>query len=113
MIVNRDTFIRPDVMGVLDKQPDRHLEKPPALIVEVLSSSNAERDLIAKRALYQSQGVQHYLIADTDARPLMAFCLGADGNYREASLESRDDPRGFLRFCDQFTLQIDRQTAVE
>lgn len=35
-IVSDDTVVRPDVMVVCGSQPGRHLERPPALAIEIL-----------------------------------------------------------------------------
>ena len=69
-IVSRDTVVRPDVMVVCGEQPARHLERPPAVAVEVLSESTRDQDLAAKRDLYREFRVAHYLIVDPDRRDL-------------------------------------------
>lgn len=56
-IVNEDTVVRPDVMVVCGPQPERHLEKPPELTVEVLSPSTKTRDQVAKRQLYHEHRI--------------------------------------------------------
>lgn len=67
-IISDNTVVRPDLMVVCGTQPERHLERPPAVVVEVLSESTRGQDLVGKRALYREQGVAHYLIIDTVAR---------------------------------------------
>ncbi len=110
-IIGADTVVRPDIMVVLDQQPDRHLEKTPAMIVEVLSPSTAEWDLQAKRALYQSQGVEHYLVADTEARSLRWFQLGTDGVYHTERAPVQDDGVLKLRLLGGVIVTIDREIA--
>lgn len=61
-IVSRDTVIRPDIMVICGNQPDRHLEKPPSFIAEVLSPSTEVSDRKAKRSIVQQFGVPNYLI---------------------------------------------------
>ncbi|QEG00283.1 hypothetical protein Mal15_43530 [Stieleria maiorica] len=65
-IVSDDTVVRPDLMVVCGIQPDRHLERPPAVVVEVLSAATRQRDLTAKRAIYLERDVTRYLIVDPD-----------------------------------------------
>lgn len=67
-IISNDTVIRPDLMVVCGDQPQRHLEKPPVLVVAVLSDATRGSDLVAKRDLYREHQVLHYLIIDPDAR---------------------------------------------
>lgn len=69
-IVSRDTVIRPDLMVVCGDQPERHLERPPALMVEVLSQSTRDSDLTAKRDIAREQGVLHYWIISADDRSI-------------------------------------------
>lgn len=75
-IVSRDTVVRPDVMVVCGEQPARHLERPPALAVEVLSDSTRAQDLTAKRDLYREHRVPHYLIVDPDRRNVQWMAIG-------------------------------------
>lgn len=80
-VAAEDTVVRPDVMVVCGEQPDRHLERPPALAAEVLSPSTAARDREHKAALYAEFGVRHYLILDPQAATLERFEL-SDQQYR-------------------------------
>lgn len=67
-IVSHDTVIRPDVMVICGEQPDRHLERPPSLIAEVLSPSTENSDRNAKRSIAHQYGVPNYLIISPDDR---------------------------------------------
>ncbi|MGB6044971.1 MAG: Uma2 family endonuclease [Pirellulales bacterium] len=69
-IVSNDTVVRPDVMVVCGPQPERHLERPPAIAVEILSPATRELDLVAKRRIYQQNGVAFYLIAGPQAQQI-------------------------------------------
>ncbi len=82
-IVGEDTVVRPDVMLVCGDQPDRYLERPPCLIIEVVSSSTELKDRKEKRALYEEQGVEVYLIADPDSKSIAWFGLNADLTYHD------------------------------
>jgi Uma2 family endonuclease len=84
-IVSQDTVIRPDLMVVCGDQPQRHLERPPVLVAEVMSESTKGRDRIAKRAVYVEQRVRYFLVIDPDAKTVVlatgeSTCLfAADG----------------------------------
>ena len=84
-IIQEDTVVRPDVMLVCGCQPERHLETPPILVVEVLSESTATKDRLAKRELYERQGVEDYLIVDTAARTICWLELQTNGTYQDAT----------------------------
>lgn len=67
-IVSDETVVRPDLMVVCGEQPQRHLERPPEVVVEVLSEATRAQDLVVKRAIYREQGVPHYVLVDADMR---------------------------------------------
>jgi len=85
-IMNENTVVRPDLMVVCGQQPERHLERPPVLVVEVLSESTRRMDLIAKREHYREQKVPHYLIIDPI--DLSIEHITAEGSSRHAADET-------------------------
>jgi Uma2 family endonuclease len=87
-IISDDTVIRPDLMVVCGDQPDRHLERPPCLMAEVLSDSTRGRDLTAKRTLCRENNVQHYLIIDPADQ--MTLHITADGDKTNDSNQTID-----------------------
>ena len=62
--------VEPDVVYVaaehLDRITEARCEGAPDLVVEVSSSSTRARDRLAKRALYESEGVLEYWFVDLD-----------------------------------------------
>jgi Uma2 family endonuclease len=66
-IVATDTVVRPDLVVVCGGVPERHVETPPAIVVEVLSTATRHRDQTVKRELYLDQGVGWYVLIDPDA----------------------------------------------
>lgn len=62
-VIDQDMVVRPDVALICGGFPEQFIDRPPALIIEVLSESTASKDRGAKRELYESEGVQFYLIA--------------------------------------------------
>ena len=56
-IVSDDTVVRPDVLVLCGDAPSRHVEDPPAVVAEVLSSATQQRDRTAKFDLYQPMGI--------------------------------------------------------
>jgi len=57
-------------MVVCGEQPEKHLEKAPVLVVEVLSPSTRQLDLGSKRRIYGDAGVQSYLIVDVEKKTI-------------------------------------------
>jgi Uma2 family endonuclease len=83
----------PDILVVTDplQFSTRGIEGPPSLVVEILSPSNRKHDLVTKAERYLELGVEHYWIADPDARHLV--CLRATNDRWETVAEGRDDDR--------------------
>ena len=65
-IVNDRTVVRPDISVCCDSFPERFIESAPALVIEVLSESTAEKDRHSKRLLYELEHVPFYLIVDIE-----------------------------------------------
>lgn len=78
-IVNSDTVFRPDLLVVCADTPSDFVEKTPVLIVEILSESTRQRDLLYKRESYQQLGVKYYLIVDPANDRHQFLVLGHDG----------------------------------
>lgn len=95
-IVHEDTVVRPDVMLVCGDQPSRHLERPPNLVVEIVSTSTEFKDRNQKRALYEEQGIEVYLIADPNLKSISRFELNDGPVYFD--LTSQIDAKGEFRF---------------
>ncbi len=75
-----DTVVRPDVSIECGRPDGEFITTPPALIIEVLSPATADKDRVAKRALYAAHGVTWYLLADPNGRTIECLRL-ADGGY--------------------------------
>lgn len=108
-IVADDTVVRPDVMVVCGIQPGRHLERAPALAIEVLSDSTAEKDRTAKRALYQASGVAHYLLVNPATTTIEWLALDDDGAYHDRSAEIAGAPTFTVTLTEGCRIEIDRQ----
>ena len=63
-------YLRPEDR---DAVRDRRIHGVPALIVEILSPSNPETDLVIKRALYAGAGVPEYWIVRPATRDLLVL----------------------------------------
>jgi Uma2 family endonuclease len=87
-IVNDHTVVRPDLMVVCGEQPETHLQRPPTLVVEVLSEATRGRDLVVKRALYLELGVSEYWIVDPDRRSI-EFCRSDQSGLLESGVGRR------------------------
>ena len=86
-IIDEHTVVRPDVMVICGKKPEKFLEYPPTIIVEVLSKSTLKKDRGIKFSLYESLGVRYYIMADPDKKTVEAFVL-KNNRYQEMPLKN-------------------------
>jgi Uma2 family endonuclease len=79
-VVGPSTLFQPDIVVArrADLGPQR-LERPPLLVVEVLSPSTRRIDLATKRMAYAEAGVAAYWLVDPDVPSLTALGLAAGG----------------------------------
>jgi Uma2 family endonuclease len=108
-IVRDDTVVRPDVMVVCGHQPGRYLEQPPALAVEVLSDATADKDRTAKRKLYESAGVSHYLLVDPVKKTIEWLTLSEQGVYVDRSPEISAADTFSCTLADGCRIELDRR----
>jgi Uma2 family endonuclease len=83
-------IVEPDLVFVLREHEaviQDWIRGVPDLLVEVLSPSHPERDLIVKRHLYARNGVGEYWIVDPADRSVQIFKLSGD----------RFEPAGYRR----------------
>lgn len=62
----RDTVVSPDLVVVCGGVPERHVESPPAIVVEVLSLSTRDHECTVKREVYLRAGVSWHVLIDPD-----------------------------------------------
>lgn len=82
-IIDNHTVNRPDLIIVCGQQPQRHLERPPSLVCEVLSESTRGRDLTAKRTLCRENDVPNYLIIDPDEKTLLQVAAEGESSFQQ------------------------------
>ena len=87
--------VQPDIIVVLKENQGiinehGHIHGTPDLLVEVLSPSNKEYDLIKKKELYEHFGVMEYWIVDPDTHLAIIYAL-VNGKY-----ERTGEDRGFI-----------------
>jgi Uma2 family endonuclease len=77
--------VQPDLMVVLPDRleimTDRGLDGPPSIVVEILSPSNPDRDLVLKRDLYARSGIPEYWLVDVELAAIEVLVLDS-GRYR-------------------------------
>lgn len=101
-IISQDTVVRPDVLVICGDAPQRHVEHPPAVVIEITSPGTADRDRTAKLELYQDHGVSYYLLVDPLQRDLIVLERNDQGRLQRAELAEEVS----LRICDTCSLRF-------
>ena len=93
VILTPQDVVEPDIVVVTDSQQisTRGIEGAPALVVEVLSPSTADRDRTLKSKRYEANGVLHYWIVDIDAQRIDCYRL-TDQKYALVTSAIGDQP---------------------
>jgi Uma2 family endonuclease len=86
LILDQDTVVRPDLMIFCDRIDHDYPTNPPALIVEIISTSSKTLDRSTKFELYQEYGVKNYLIVDPESKEINVFSL-VKGKYVQTKLD--------------------------
>ena len=102
-IVANDTVVRPDLVVVCGPAPPRHVERPPALVAEILSTATRDRDLTVKRELYETHGVRWYVIIDPDDGESVLLRLGKAGRYESFPASGRRE----IDLCPDCTVTVE------
>ncbi|MGN6184163.1 MAG: Uma2 family endonuclease [Thermoanaerobaculia bacterium] len=79
VILSEHEVVQPDVLFLTSEHMERvhehGLDGAPDLVIEILSPSSRDRDLLLKRKRYAHFGVQEYWIVDPDAESVAVYRL--------------------------------------
>ena len=79
VVLSDTNVVEPDITFVSSSRMDivetDNIRGAPDLVVEIISPSNPERDVVRKRDIYARHGVGEYWIADPDARSIRVMAL--------------------------------------
>ncbi len=92
--------LAPDVAVVLREtwaaaprpRPNRFLTVVPDLVVEVLSPTTSRRDRVAKRDIYERNGVREYWLLDSHRRAITVLTRDTEGRLGIEQTVTGDDP---------------------
>jgi len=107
LVFSDDTVVEPDVVALSpdaarDLVNPAHVDVTPTLVVEVSSPSTRRLDLIAKRALYEREGVPFYWFVDLEADRVDLHVL----RDRRYGAPTSVDDEGVLRLDPAPTLTL-------
>ncbi len=78
--VSEETIFRPDIVLACDDEHESYLTKAPKLIVEILSPSTAKKDETVKFDIYETEGVQYYILVYPNDLKAKVYSL-KEGRY--------------------------------
>ncbi len=78
--ISENTVVNPDLLIICDEVTEQYYDKPPSLVVEVISPSSRLKDTITKFDLYQNFGVPYFIIVDNDDQSIKIYHL-VNGQY--------------------------------
>ena len=76
LVPDEKTMVEPDVVvfcGLEYVQDIKCITGPPDLLVEVLSPSNRDHDMVFKQMIYRKYGVKEYWIVDPDKEEVLVY----------------------------------------
>ena len=79
--IDDKTVVNPDLLIICGDVKGQFLDRPPELVVEIVSPSSRERDKVVKYSFYQSFGIKYYLIIDFERNETLVYELN-DGVYK-------------------------------
>jgi Uma2 family endonuclease len=88
-----DTVVQPDISVICDRKKldERGCVGAPDLIIEIVSSGTASKDLKEKFALYERHGVKEYWIVQPEEKMIMVFIRGKNNEYGKPRVYSSED----------------------
>ncbi len=81
--ISFDTVVRPDLMVLCGKIPEK-VEEPPYMVVEVVSPSSKQMDEGLKFELCEKEGVKYFVLVYPDEKMAKVYELAEDLYYRLA-----------------------------
>lgn len=103
--VSDDTVLQPDLLVTCkDISNQKFISEPPELVVEVLSSSTAMKDLNTKFQIYEAEKVPYYIIVEPENNELKVYKNGEDGKYHLAFTSSEGSFQ--FTFNKQCTIEV-------
>jgi Uma2 family endonuclease len=83
VILSEENVLQPDILFISKERfsiiTDKNVQGAPDLVIEILSSTTAERDRGLKQKLYAKFGVREYWLVDPDKETIEVLSLAEEG----------------------------------
>lgn len=107
--ITEETVVQPDNMVICEKIDSRKkLTQTPAIVFEILSHSTANKDRNIKYALYESAGVNYYVIVSPFSHTAEIYYL----HNEKYKLEQEVEDKTFSFQLEKCSFQIDFSTIL-
>lgn len=73
--INENTVVNPDLSVICEDVEKQFYDKPPRLVVEIISPSSKLKDTITKYDLYRDFGIKYYLLIDPEKKSTTLYIL--------------------------------------
>lgn len=74
--ISDTTVLQPDLfVACFDFKNKKFISRKPELIVEALSPSNRNKDIVVKFRIYEEQGVKYYVVVDVEKHSFVVYEL--------------------------------------
>ena len=96
-----DTVVQPDIVVICDrsKLDDKGCNSAPDLVIEILSPSSLQRDVLLKFNKYLQAGVREYWVVDPDRKTASVHVLDGGRYYTTVYGETSTVPVHVLEGC--------------
>ena len=84
--------VQPDLIVITDKSglKENAYEGVPALVIEIISTSNQTHDSIRKYSIYMEFGINEYWMVNPELKTVEVYTL-EKGEYKQAAIYKSDD----------------------
>lgn len=82
--ISEYTVVQPDLSIICAPPKKDFLDFPPVMVVEILSPSTREKDLITKYELYRGFGIKYYVVIDPENDSIASHILH-EGKYKKSA----------------------------
>ena len=105
LVLSDTDVVQPDIVVVCNKHQitEKNITGPPKLVIEVLSFSTAQKDLVVKKRLYEKYKIEEYLIVHPLEMYVEQYCLNEKNAYKTVKIYTLND---ILKLCSLEGIEI-------
>lgn len=90
VVLSKHDIVQPDIIFVSKEGSgiitELNIQGSPDMVIEILSPSTKERDLVLKKKLYAAFGIKEYWIVDPENEKITLLTLGKEGYVAQKAI---------------------------